>query len=72
MDRYTGQEWLSSGGLTHLDDPESERADVLRGLKTYVAVSPDHARTFADLYGKLPASRRALPAETVNKLGSGK
>ena len=72
MDCYVGQEWLPSGGLTHLDDPESERADVLRGLKTYVAVSPDHVRTFADLYAKLPASRRVLSAETVAKLGLGK
>ena len=72
MDRYAGQEWLPSDGVTHLDDPDSERADVLRGLKTYVAVSPDHARTFADLYAKLPASRRVLPAETVAKLGLGK
>ncbi len=69
MDRYAGQEWLPSGGLTHLDDPESERADVLRGLKTYVAVSPDHARTFADLYAKLTASRRVLPTEAITNLG---
>ncbi|MBC7816625.1 MAG: acetylxylan esterase [Planctomycetaceae bacterium] len=72
MGRYAGQEWLPSGGLTHLDDPESERSDVLRGLKTYVAVSPDHARMFADLYAKLPASRRVLPAEIVAKFGLGK
>ncbi len=72
MDRYAGQEWLPSGGLTHLDEPESERADVVRGLKTYVAVSPEHARTFADLYAKLPAARRVLSAETVARLGSQK
>jgi hypothetical protein len=71
MDRYAGKEWLPSGGLTHLDDPETERADVLRSLTPYVATSPDHARTFADLYAKLPAVRRVLPAETVGKLISG-
>ena len=30
MDRYAGKEWLPSR-LKHLDVPESERADVLRG-----------------------------------------
>jgi hypothetical protein len=70
MDRYAGLEWLASGGLTHLDEPESEQADVLRGLKTYVAAGGGHARAFAELYSQLPARRRVLPAETVAELGS--
>ncbi|MBC8117804.1 MAG: acetylxylan esterase, partial [Candidatus Saccharimonas sp.] len=34
MDRYAGREWLPTK-LKHLDDAESERVDVVRGLKTY-------------------------------------
>jgi hypothetical protein len=59
MDRYAGKEWLPSR-LKHLDFPESERADVLRGLRTYVAASPANARRFAELYAQLPAGRRVL------------
>ena len=43
MDRYAGKEWLPSR-LKHLDFPENERADVVRGLRTYVATSPAKAR----------------------------
>ena len=35
MDRYAGKEWLPSH-LKHLDFPARERADVIRGLRTYV------------------------------------
>ncbi len=39
MDRYAGKEWLPSR-LKHLDFPESERADVIRGLRTYAPGEP--------------------------------
>ena len=67
MDRYAGREWLPTK-LTHLDDSASERIDVLRGLKTYVAVSREHAQTFTDLYSKLPADKQVLPANVVSEL----
>jgi hypothetical protein len=69
MARYAGKEWLPSR-LTHLDDPESERADVLRGLRTYVSASPDNARTFAELYARLPKASQVLEPETVKSLTS--
>ena len=53
MDRYAGKEWLPSR-LKHLDFPESERADVVRGLRTYVLAGPANARRFAELYSQLP------------------
>ena len=67
MDRYAGKEWLPTP-LKHLDLPDSEKADVLRGLRTYVAASAENARTFAELYAKLPAERQALPPEIVKQL----
>ena len=67
MDRYAGKEWLPSP-LQHLDIPESERSDVLRGLRTYVSSSPENAGTFADLYSKLAPTRRALEADIVKEL----
>jgi hypothetical protein len=67
MARYAGKEWLPSR-LTHLDFPESERADVLRGLKTYVASSPENARIFADLYGHLPEASRALEPDVLKTI----
>src|SRR5262245_9323063 len=71
MDRYAGKEWLPSR-LKHLDDPESERADVLRGLRTYVTAGPENARRFAELFDKLPAERRVLGADVVKELSGGK
>ncbi len=71
MDRYAGKEWLPTP-LKHLDQPDSEKADVLRGLRTYVTVSAENARAFADLYAKLPAERQVLPAEIVKQLTQGK
>jgi hypothetical protein len=67
LDRYAGKEWISSR-LKHLDFPESERADVVRGLRTFVAASPASARRFAELYAQLPAARRVLDAGTVRDL----
>ena len=67
MDRYAGKEWLPSK-LKQLDLPESERADVVRGLRTYVAASPATARRFAELYTQLPAARRVLEADIVKEL----
>jgi hypothetical protein len=67
MDRYVGKEWLPSR-LKHLDFPDSERADVLRGLKTYVAASPANSRRFAELYSKLPAAKQVLERDVVKTL----
>lgn len=67
MDRYAGREWLPTP-LKHLDRPDLERADVIRGLRTYATASPENARTLADLYARLPAERRALPGEIVKEL----
>lgn len=57
MDRYAGREWLDDS-IRHLDTPEAERADVLRGLRTYVAAG--HGAVLRELYAKLPAERRVL------------
>jgi len=70
MDRYAGKEWLPSR-LQHLDVAESERADVLRGLRTYVSSSAENAQTFADLYARLPKARQVLDADTVRELTRG-
>ncbi len=67
MDRYAGREWLPSK-LKHLDLPESERSDVLRGLKTYVAAGPENAKTFADLYSQLPSAKKVLEPGVVKDL----
>lgn len=67
MDRYAGKEWLPSK-LKHLDFPESERADVLRGLRTYVSAGAENARTFACLYAELPRARQVLGAGVVKEL----
>ncbi len=71
MDRYADREWLPTA-LKHLDGQAHERADVLRGLSTYVAASPENARRFADLYAKLPAERQVLAAEVVARLAARK
>jgi hypothetical protein len=67
MDRYAGKEWLPSP-LKHLDDPASEKADVLRGLRTYVSASPENAKTFAELYANLPKERQVLELTAVKEL----
>ncbi len=71
MDRYAGKEWLPTR-LKHLDFPDSERADVLRGLRTYTAAGAENAGTFSALYGQLPAVKRVLEPEVVKELESGK
>jgi hypothetical protein len=68
MDRYAGKEWLPSGGVRHLDSPEAEKADVLRGLRTYVKAGVEHARTLAQLYEKLPPGRKVLEPEVFRDL----
>ena len=60
LDRYAGVEWLADG-FVHLDEPEAERADVLRGLRVYCAQSAAHAERFAELYAQVPDERRVLP-----------
>jgi hypothetical protein len=67
MDRYSGKEWLPSR-LKHLDSPENERADVIRGLKTYVSASPENFKRFADLYARLPTARRVLGPKVIKDL----
>jgi hypothetical protein len=67
MDRYSGREWLPSP-LKHLDDPASEKADVVRGLRTYAAAGPENARRFAELYARLPKERQVLEPEVVQEL----
>jgi hypothetical protein len=71
MDRYAGKEWLPSR-LKQLDSPEGERADVLRGLRTYVGAGAENAKTFARLYAKLPAAKQVLPAKVVKELSGAK
>jgi hypothetical protein len=60
VDRYTGVEWLAEG-YHHLDEPEAERADVLRGLQLVCRQSEAHAQRFAELYAELDDARRVLP-----------
>jgi len=67
MDRYAGIEWLPTK-LKHLDYAESERADVLRGLKTYITADPENAGTFARLYGQLPPAKRVLEPQVMRQL----
>lgn len=67
MDRYAGKEWLPSK-LKQLDEPESEKADVIRGLRTYVKAGAENAKRFAELYGKLPAEKRVLTNEDAKAL----
>jgi hypothetical protein len=67
MDRYASKEWLPSR-LKHLDLPESERADVVRGLRTYAAASPLNARRLAELYARLAAARQVLEPTILKDL----
>ena len=62
-----GKEWLPNR-LKHLDEPENEKADVLRGLRTYVKSGADNAKTFGELYQKLPKEKQVLPAEVEASL----
>lgn len=67
MDRYAGKEWLPTR-LKHLDQPESERSDVLRGLRTYVKGSSENAKRFAELYRGLAVDKQMLSADAVREL----
>lgn len=67
MDRYAGREWIATD-LIHLDDLENEKADVVRGLRTYAKQSREHASRFADLYRGLPMATRVLPDNVVTAL----
>ena len=67
MDRYAHVEWLQTK-LKHLDYPDSERSDVLRGLRTYVNASAENAKTFARLYEHLPAPKQVLEHEILRQL----
>jgi hypothetical protein len=67
MDRYAGKEWLPSR-LKRLDLPETERADVMRGLRTFVTASRENTRRFAELYAQLPAARQVLEPSILKDL----
>jgi hypothetical protein len=67
LDRYVGREWLAPG-FHHLDRPETEIADVERGLRCYCATSPAHRERFRALYSALPADRRVLSTSLVDDL----
>ncbi len=67
MDRYAGKEWLPTR-LKHLDVTESEQADVIRGLQTYVAGGTENAATLRRLYGQLSAARQVLAPDIVATL----
>ena len=64
-----GKEWLPSP-LKHLDSPENERADVIRGLRTYVSASPENLRRFNELYDRLSTARKLLEPEIIKDLQS--
>ena len=67
MDRYAGKEWLPTR-LKHLDLPDSERADVIRGLKLYVAADAANAARFTELYEELSADRKVLEPEVLSDI----
>jgi hypothetical protein len=71
MNRYAGKE-DSDSRLRHLDFPKSERADVLRGLRTYVRTSPENAKRFAELYAQLPPHKRVLGPDVMKELSAGR
>ena len=70
MDRYAGKEWLPTR-LKHLDVADSERADVIRGLKLYVAAGSGNANRFTELYEQLSADRKVLEPEVLREMMSG-
>jgi len=67
MDRYAGKEWLPTR-LRHLDLSDAERADVVRGLRTFVAAGTDHASLFVQLYRQLPPDRQVLEASVYDAI----
>lgn len=70
LDRYAGREWLPTE-LKHLDEADSEKYDVVRGLKTYVTAGPEHAKRFAELYAKVPSDKQVLPKDVLEALQAG-
>jgi hypothetical protein len=70
MDRYAGKEWLGSN-LLHLDFADRERADVVRGLRTYVRASTANAHRFTELYARLASARQVLDAALLRSLEVG-
>ena len=63
MARYAGREWSPASRLKHLDRPESEQRDVLRGLRTYLSLGPAYVECFQGLYAQLPAEDQVLSEE---------
>jgi len=60
-DRYRGAGWSGQGiDVTDPDDLEVERADILRGLRTYCARSSDHAEHFQKLRAGLSPERQVF------------
>jgi hypothetical protein len=53
-----------------LDFPESERSDVLRGLRTYVASGAKNTRTFEDLDSRLSPDKQVPEPDVVKELAA--
>ncbi len=70
MDRYAGREWLPTR-LKHLDFPDRERADVIRGLRSYAAAGAGNRATLAELYQQLSADRQVLEPDLYNSIVGG-
>jgi hypothetical protein len=67
-DRWLGRDWIQpSRGDRGLTDEElaAEREDVIRGLSTYRAVSPDHEARLQALVGQLDDERSAALADAL-------
>lgn len=69
VQRWSGEEWLAPD-FHRLDDPAAEQADVECGLRAFCALSPAHARRFADLYESLQPPLQVLPPSLVSELAS--
>jgi len=70
MARYAGKEWSPASRLKYLDRPESEKQDVLRGLRTYVSLGTAYAERFQSLYAQLPSEDQVLSEETRSGLAA--
>jgi hypothetical protein len=57
--------------LKHLDEPESEYADVLRGLRTRVSAGAKNPRRFVEPYGKVLAGWKMLEEGVAKWLAEG-
>lgn len=67
LKRYMGKEWLPSR-LKHLDRLESERNDVVRGLRTFLSMGPVYVERFKELYFTLSAEEQVLDRALVESL----